>query len=1286
MNNSIAIIGISFELPNIKNWDELRESLYSKSSYIGEMPEHRLKEIHEAFGEIEMSRGGYLNEIDKFDNEHFGFTERESLRTFPEHRLFLTNAIKAFYNAGYNETSLKGTKTGVFYSAAKSVYHNYASISDVSFLDFDFVKGIEATRLAKYLDLRGPVVAISTSCSSSLVALNAARQSLNTNECDMAIVGGAKTLSLTKSGMDDNVVHSQKGECRPFDQEADGMVNGEGAVFFVLKRYEQAVKDGDAIFGEIKGAALNHGGNRISSLTAPSSEAQKDVILQAWDNAKIDIKKMRFIEAHGTGTILGDPIEVEGIKQAIYNLNPPPKETPFAMSSFKGQIGHLDFLSGLAGLLRLVAALNFKIIPVQANLNKLNDFFDLKDIGLYVPTSTEPWDSKENERVGGVSSYGLTGTNVHVVVSQNEAHITRLYEPKKINYLQISHKDERKFKLYKDYLIKKIEGIDNDNDVNRLCLKLNKIFQVDKENQAIIYSSKQSLISALKSKSNNPDHEIIFMLLDLDILEYSKESIKLILDENRFIKRQWDEYVALEIEDIQNAAALSTLVQYAIYKYLFDKFGAKIKLITTKEDSTINLLLKSKITVEQVINNSSVNEQKVKDFDEESFRKYLKNNLSFKEVVLIDFSKKEKNRFDDLNLNLKVIDGLLPDNDRFQLYSNILDSGVNPLMTSVTPIFNNIELPYFFPKRFWPEVKENPLADKLKRKEITRDDVRTIITKAWYSVLETNDINDKEDFFEIGGSSLLALEMIDEIEKNIEGVKIPYEDIYTQSTISKLEELVFLQLNNTSKHIVRKENTTPELDKTRVKSEIRNIWVSLLELEDFKDDDDFFDLGGSSLLALEMIDEIEKNSGIKIPYEDIYSCSTISKLLIKIFPETDDKTTNDKVVSKNDTKLRENQYSKLISDIKKENLVKEVPGKIFITGGTGLLGMAVIDYLMTNTNSILYCLIRKKESYSSEQRFWSIFENYYEVFDKERIHIIEGDLCLQNLGIKNLEKELPNIDMIFHIGGTPEYISKKRKEEHVNYLGTRNIVDLANLKKIKKLNFISTVSVAGKNESFDIDNFYETDFFTGRQTAGTIHSSSKIMAEKYILDNYNFNGKIFRISNIGGRYKDGFFSHDKNLNKNLMWSKLKILCELECYCKEILEEKSRISFFPVDVLSKVVSEISFTHTNHLNVYHILPERNFSNGEILTALKETGVSPKCVSSNEFNSYMKSNNYVLGTDNSNNIKNEFTFRNDATIETFLKLNFEKETNYDFLVYLKRLILANLKLPQDVIDSEL
>ena len=1200
MKNSIAIIGISFDLPNIKTWDDLKNALSDQTSFIDEMPDKRLKEIQQAFGISQMARAGYLDEVGMFDNEYFGFTEREALKMFPEHRLFLTHAIKAFYHAGYNESTLKGTKTGIFYNASRSAYHNYASVSSLSFNHFDFIRGIEATMLANYLDTHGPVMGIDTSCSSSLVAINAARQSLNDNECDMAIVGGVKTLALTQDAVLGNVVHSKKGMCKPFDQEADGMINGEGAIFFVLKKYEKALEDGDSILGEIKGIGINHGGSRIASLTAPSSVAQKEAIIMAWKNADLDIEKMRYIEAHGTGTILGDPIEIEGLKQAFNEWDVSRNNTPLSLSSFKGQVGHLDYLSGLAGLLRLVAAMNFKTIPVQANLKTLNAHFDLKDKGLHIPTVAEDWHSEDAERIGGVSSFGMTGTNIHVVASQKDISYTYPDTQKGINYLQISHSDSQKLKDYKNYLAEKINGLDSLVDIHKLCLKLNRVFQINKKNQAVTYRSKEELVEALTSEKQHDAGEKIFLLLDLDILQYSKAFIKSLVEENLFIQQQWEKHIALNIDDVSDQEVMNILFQYTLYKYLVEKLGGRLKFITYKDGSILNALIKSKITITQIIDGTHRQEAPTEDFNEDAFKDYVQKNLSSKEVVMIDFSGKDKTRFDALNVKLHVIDGSFADKDRFLLYTNMVESGVNPLKVSVNPVFNDLELPWFSPKRFWPEVSEHALVDKTPQLDSSSP------------ILENNTENDEQ-----------------------------FDEIWVNETL-------------------------------------RDIWTTLLEIDGIKDDDDFFDMGGTSLLALDMIDEVSKNmKGVKIPYEEIYQCSTISKLSNKILPQLNNKTTvakDNKVIHKLDTKLREDSYRKLIDDIQQERIVKQIPEAIFITGATGLLGTAVVDYLLNNTDTKLYCLVRKKEYDSSEQRFWSVFGQYYEVRHRDRVTIIEGDLFSENLGITDTaSKALGKIDMIFHIAGSPQFTSKTPKNKHINFVGTKNIVDWANKNEIKKLSFISTVGIVGKTMPKEVKEFYETDTDLGQQSETLIHGASKLMAEQYIHDHYRYKSKIFRISNIGGRYSDGTFPTD--LSKNLMWLKLAALSQLEFYCEELLSESSGIGFIPVDIISALLSEISFANTQSLSVYHIPRIKSFSNEEVLMSFKKAGISTKATSQENFKNYIHTHNHKMNFHQVAQKEITYTHRSDATKEMISKLDLEGMMEFNMQTYLERLVLKNL-----------
>lgn len=1284
MSDSIAIIGVSFDLPNIKNWDDLVQSLSDRTSFISDMPGSRSKEIEKVFGKVQMAKAGYINEIDQFDNEYFEFTERESLKSFPEHRLFLTHAMRAFYHAGYNEAALKGSKTGIFFTASSSAYYKYGSVADLSFGNVDFINGIEGTRLAKYLDTRGPVVSIDTSCSSSLVAINAARQSLSENECEVAIVGGVKILTLTHDAAQRNVVHSKKGECRPFDQDADGMINGEGAIFFVLKRYEQAVKDGDAILGELRGVGINHGGGRISSLTAPSSEAQKEVLVAAWRKAKIDVNKIRYIEAHGTGTILGDPIEIEGIKQAFYESKVDTEHVRCGISSFKGQIGHLDYLSGLAGLLRLVAVLNFKTIPVQSNLSVLNKFFDLEHTGLYIPNRTEDWYAEEGERIGGLSSFGMTGTNVHFVVSQSDAHLITAQPDKEINYLQISQRDDKKMVRYKNYILERIEAIDRMEDIHQLSSKLNRVFQVDKKNCGIIYASKADLVAALKSENTGSGAEKLFLLLDLELLNYSREFIASLFAENAFIKEAWDKHVSLSPDLIPHQNAVNVLFQYAIYKYLQDRTGKRMRFITPKDGSILNALIKSEITVSDVLDKAGKQEPLPHDFDEESFKRYLQDHLSKEELLIIDFSGKDKKRFNNLNLRLTVVAGTFSDNDRFSLYAGILETGVNPLKTSFNPFFNGIDLPYFNPKRFWPDVhmmapvhqteaKTTPVNDK-PISGVGKEEVIKIVRSSWELILETEDFSETDNFFELGGTSLAALDMIDEIEKNIAGVKVSYESIYSHATISRLTAVILSQL--TVAPLQDQDQNISKSSRAEIEKVIRDSWKLILETDDFKANDSFFEIGGTSLAALDMIDEIEKNlAGVKIPYEEIYSCSTITKLSERIWSQLDSSAIVEKEIKRDsDSKLREERYEALLNDIRKSHFSRHMPGHILVTGGTGLLGLNLLHYLINHTPARLYCLVRKEGHGSAEQRFWSAYEKHFEVMDKGRVTVFEGDLYQEDLGIKYSVEELSKIEMIFHIAGSPQFISRKGPEEHINFLGTKNIVDWANRQDIKLLSFISTVGIIGKTMPVEIENFYETDVNLGQQSGNLIHSSSKLKAEEYIHQYYNYKPRIFRIPNIGGRLDDGNFPTD--LDKNLMWLRLKSLSEMKFYCEELLGGSSGIGLIPVDVLSELISEISFADIKMLNVFHILQPKHFTNGEVLNSLEKNGIRLASTSYDNFMAYINKNNHKMNFHQVAQKEKDYEYRADATLEVISKLNLDKILNYDRQEYLDRLTGTNLK----------
>ncbi|RKR12110.1 phosphopantetheine binding protein [Flavobacterium sp. 90] len=1186
MQESVAIIGVSFEFPGIKTWKNLTASLTDSKTYIDHLSSDRLEDIYNRFGNVEMSQGGYLPNIDQFDNKYFGTTEREATKIFPEHRLFLLHAVRAFYDAGYVEEDLKGSNTGIFYTASKSAYANF---SELSFNEFDALFGIEGTRLANFLDLRGPVIAIDTTCSSSLVAVNNAIHSLNFKECDKALVGGVKFSAITKAAADESTVVSKKQHCKPFDEDADGLMNGEGAVCIVLKRLKDAERDKDPIYGIIKGSGINHGGARISSLTAPSSDAQKDVIVKAWGNAEVSSNQIKFIEAHGTGTILGDPIEFEGLKAAFLEDNQ--SNALCSISSFKGQIGHLDYLSGLAGLIRLIAALNNKVLPIQANFKRLNKHLNTENSPVKIQDSNAIWESTNGERIGGVSSFGLTGTNVHLVVSQKE-EIKQL-NTKEFFYLQISEDTKERFDNLKKQILKKVENL-NLEQLSQFCHKTNRLFQLKNENQGYVFSSLDMLRNDLKAAEKSIPKNAVFYILDLDILEYNKDIITSILEENELISLQWDKNIPHSVDSIDNKKVLNVLFQFVLYKYLIANLNKKVKFITKKGEGIIEQLVNKVITPLQLINNPELCVANDIFFDEEAFKKYLEINNASDKVILVDFSNKNPGRFNDLKLDLVNINGTLTDLQRFKLYSEIIIAGANALKSKINPMFHDSELPYFDLKRFWPETKQivqekaiSTIIPDVTKYELLQ--ITEIVKEVWCEILEITEIEVDDNFFDLGGTSLTALDMMSEVESKINGSTISYEEMYNHTTITELSQFIFNQLK------------TKDLIETEKKE----------------------------------------------------------------------------VVNVTDDEIRKNDYELLIQNIESEQYNKIIAKKIVVTGATGLVGSFLVEYLLKNTDAQIVCLVRGDDYNSEHDKFWTIFNQNFKIQHSSRIQIVKGDLSLINFGSEQNDV-LANVDTVFHVAGSPSFVSQYKPKEHINYIGTKNCIDWANSNGVQNFNLISTIGIVGQTMPKEIKNFYETDLNVGQEAGNLIHASSKLLAEEYLKDHFKNNAKVFRIPNVGGRYEDGFIPSD--LSKNLMSLKLKYFHEVGYYSDEIMNWYAGIIFTPVDHLAGLIVEIALTDINSLKTYHLNIEKGFSFGEIVSSFLKNDFDLKKIEHHELLQkleQMKKNSmnvglnlYKVGQSEAEE-KHNFSFQNEATMKIIKKLNISFVNSYNRFHYLGNIV---------------
>ena len=423
----LAIIGMGCRFPGGANDPESFWRLMTEArEAITEVPPDRwdidafYDPNPDAPGKMSTRRGGFLSGIDQFDPEFFGISPREAAGMDPQQRLLLEVAWEALEHAGQSADLLEGSRTGVFAGLCNTDYYLMRYESGPGSIDAYVATGnahsVAAGRISYLLGLQGPSIAVDTACSSSLVAVHLACQSLRLGECSMALAGGVNlilspdiTVTLSKSHM-----MSPDGRCKAFDASADGFVRAEGCGLVVLKRLSDAVAAGNRILAVIRGTASNQDG-KSSGLTAPNGPSQVAVIQQALANAGLKPSDVDFIEAHGTGTSLGDPIEA----RALADVFGPGRAADCALQigSVKTNIGHAESAAGIAGLIKTVLALQYGRIPANLHFKKLNPHIDWNGLAIHVPTAETSWNRGKGFRVAGVSSFGFSGTNAHVVLS-----------------------------------------------------------------------------------------------------------------------------------------------------------------------------------------------------------------------------------------------------------------------------------------------------------------------------------------------------------------------------------------------------------------------------------------------------------------------------------------------------------------------------------------------------------------------------------------------------------------------------------------------------------------------------------------------------------------------------------------------------------------------------------------------------------------------------------------------------------------------------------------------------
>ena len=746
-SRDIAIIGMSMKFPMANNKEEYWQNLKNGKDCVTFLPEYRKEDADKLAKYLGLGDDpkyfecAYIDEIDKFDYKFFRISPKEASLMDPHQRMFLQTAWGAIEDAGYGGDKIVGTRTGVY--AGRSdlgdvSYKELVSEVEPQFFGTSIVGNTQAilpSRISYLLDLKGPSMVIDTACSSSMVALNMACQALRNKQCEMALVGGVRLYHLP---FEDRIlmgIESSNGRTKTFDEASDGTGVGEGVAAILIKPLGQAVQDRDNIYAVIKGGAINQDGDSMG-ITVPNANAQADVIDNAWKDAHIDPTTISYIEAHGTGTKLGDPIEIDGIQKAFEKYTN--RKQFCAIASVKTNIGHLYDLSGMASIIKAVIALNEKQLPPNIHFSSPNPNICFYNSPVYLNNTLQEWESEDMPRRCGVSAFGISGTNCHIVLEEYKKSEKDIEEKDKVpNIFTLSAKCKESLvemlHSYKKFLEEKRNIFLDD-----ICYTVNTGRGHYNYRIAIIARNKKELIEKIdvliQNNLNSNDKDGIFSS-NFNVISLNDNKIR----EDNYITEEQEKELSRSTEE-------------------------KVKKFIASEKREEKLLMDI----------CKLYSQGARVFWNNIYLGEKRNKVSLPTY-----------KFKRERCWLQIPEGKKPGVYRNEFVSQLdredIPEEIASELRSIISKLSNVTA----------EVKEDTSCKvKLKgRKENKYTDTELKIAEIWNEVLGGKEINIYENFYELGGDSIMAMNIVN-LTVKVFGICINVSDILKYNTIQELAKYI----------------------------------------------------------------------------------------------------------------------------------------------------------------------------------------------------------------------------------------------------------------------------------------------------------------------------------------------------------------------------------------------------------------------------------------------------------------------------------------------------------------
>lgn len=752
----IAVVGISCRVSSAKNVKGYFQILKNNECTIKDVPKKRL-DLLGLDQNMEYVKYSYMDQVEYFDYKFFNINKTEAESMNPEQKVMLETVYEAIWDAGYSTKDVAGKKISVVIAVADNEWENVLpKDSGVSYMGN--TNGVTAGRIAYQLDLHGPAYTLDTTCSSSLMAIHNVCMQLQTGEVDAGLAGGINILGLIPTKSECNVlgIASSDGLTRSFDEKSDGTGGGEGVGVVYLKRLSDAIREQDHIYAVIKGSSANSDGGRSSNIASPSPEAQCEVIREALDRAAIHPETVACLEAHGTGTRIGDPIEVKGITEAYQKYTN--KKQFCGLTSAKSNIGHTGSAAGVLSFIKAVLSVKEGVKFPICNFTSPNSFIDFKETPLYPVKELEKWE--EDVRRCGISSFGLSGTNVHIIIE---------------NY-KTAHSDMHEKKKY--------------------------VFTISGKTEASLNENIDRYIKYLKEQPHIPISGLSY------VMNTGRE-------QGEYSVSFWADTIKACIEKMETSKQ---------YKKQAIKYGKKVVLLSSGNTADKGLLVAKElrekgVNYDVVLGNSKGNfivqylagkvsfdeaEKKIKEFDgdplevnTEKFKLAIQNLAKDSECIFLGIGKE--------GILMELAKEALKDTQSYiyanlenieQTICNLVQAGANinwKLYYNKDESFR-ISIPtYAFDRAYcWPKKINNFRKQENKQEENINKEQKTVIEHVrdiWEEVLGTDKFDNEDDFFEVGGSSLMHMQIISRVKALI-GVELTYEDMDENYTVQMLTDCI----------------------------------------------------------------------------------------------------------------------------------------------------------------------------------------------------------------------------------------------------------------------------------------------------------------------------------------------------------------------------------------------------------------------------------------------------------------------------------------------------------------